>query len=105
MEWEVLMLDAMLEFLNTFLIKGVDTYFGHKDKVYLINKQLIVDVFGVCAKGYVEKPKGQVNKSLSIHALQSYRLALANSSTNQWNAKSLGLPYFVKYPTIIYVIY
>jgi len=73
--------------------------------VYLINKQLIVDVFGVCAKGYVEKLKGQVNKSLAIHALQSYRLALANSSTNQWNAKSLGLPYFVKYSTIIYVIY
>jgi hypothetical protein len=42
------MLDVMLEFLNTFLIKDVDIYFGHKDKVYVINKQLIVDVFGVC---------------------------------------------------------
>jgi hypothetical protein len=58
MEWEVLMLDVKLELLNTFLIKGANIYFGHKDKVYLISKQLIVDVFRVCAKGYVEEPKG-----------------------------------------------
>jgi len=49
MDWQTLMLDVMLEFLNTFLIKGADIYFGHKDKVYVINKQLIVNVFGVCA--------------------------------------------------------
>jgi hypothetical protein len=41
--------NVMLEFLNTFLVKGAYIYFGHKDKVYVINKQLIVDVFGVCA--------------------------------------------------------
>jgi hypothetical protein len=51
------------------LIKGANIYFGHKDKVYVISKQLIVDVFGVCAKGYVEELKGQVSKSLAIHAL------------------------------------
>jgi len=45
------MLDVMLEFLNIFLVKGANIYFEHKDKVYVINKQLIVDVFGVCAKG------------------------------------------------------
>jgi hypothetical protein len=33
------MLDVMLAFLNTFMIKGIDIYFGHKDKVYVINKQ------------------------------------------------------------------
>jgi hypothetical protein len=44
------MLDVMLEFLNTLLIKGIDIYFGHKDKVYVINKQLILDVFGVCRR-------------------------------------------------------
>jgi hypothetical protein len=58
MGWEALMLDVFLEFLNTFLIKGIDIYFGHKDKMYVINKQLIVDVFGVCAKRYVEESKG-----------------------------------------------
>ncbi len=63
------MLDVMLEFLNTFLVKGAYIYFGHKDKVNLISKQLIVNVFVVCVKGYVKKPKGQVNKSLAIHAL------------------------------------
>jgi len=105
MEWEVLMLNVNLELLNTFLIKGVDIYFGHKDKVYLVSKQLIVDVFGVCAKGYVEGSKGQVNKSLANQTLQSCRLAPRNSSINQWNAKSLGLPYFVKYLAIISIIY
>jgi len=95
----------MLEFLNLFVIKGAYIYFGHKDKVYVINKQLIVDVFGVCVEGYVEELKGQVSKSLTIQTLQSCRLALANSSVDQWNAKSLGLPYFVRYPTIISIIY
>ncbi len=52
------MLDVMLGFLNTFVIKDVDIYFGHKDKVYVISKQLIVDVFGVCVKEYVKELKG-----------------------------------------------
>ncbi len=54
MGWEAPMLNVMLEFFNTFFIKGADIYFGHKDKVYVINKQLIIDVFGVCAEEYVE---------------------------------------------------
>jgi len=66
MDWEALMLDVMLEFLNTFFIKGVNIYYGHKDKVYVINKELIVNVFGVCAEGYIEESKGQVSKSLAI---------------------------------------
>jgi hypothetical protein len=59
----------------------------------------------MCAKRYVEQPKGQVSKSLPVQALQNCRLAFANFSTNKWNAKSLGLPYSIRYPTIIYVIY
>jgi hypothetical protein len=66
MEWQAPMPNVMLEFMNMFMIKGVDIYFGHKDKVYVINKQLIVDVFGVCVKGYVEELKGQVSKSIAI---------------------------------------
>jgi hypothetical protein len=46
--------NVMLEFFNTFLIKGVVIYFGHKDKVYVNSKQLIVDVFRVCGNGHVE---------------------------------------------------
>jgi hypothetical protein len=60
------MLDVMLEFLNTFLIKGANIYFGHKDKVYVINKQQIVDVFRVCVDGYVQELQGQVSKSLVV---------------------------------------
>jgi len=39
MDWQTSMLDVMLEFLNTFLIKGVDIYFGIMIKcMYLANK-------------------------------------------------------------------
>jgi hypothetical protein len=58
MGWEALMPNVMLEFLNIFLIKGIDMYFEHKDKVYVINKKLIVNVFGVCVERYVEEWKG-----------------------------------------------
>jgi hypothetical protein len=58
MDREASMLNVMLEFFNTFLIKGANIYFGHKDKVYVVNKQLIVNVFGICAEGYIKRPKG-----------------------------------------------
>jgi hypothetical protein len=45
MNWEALMPDVMLEILNTFFMKGTYMYFGHKDKVYVTTKQLVVDVF------------------------------------------------------------
>ncbi len=44
--------NVMLELFNTFLIKGAYIYFGHKDKVHVINKKLIIDVFGVCKQVY-----------------------------------------------------
>jgi hypothetical protein len=56
MDWHAPMPNVMLEFPNIFLIKGANIYFGHK--VYVINKQLIVNVFGVCVDGYVKEPKG-----------------------------------------------
>jgi hypothetical protein len=40
MGWEASMLGVMLEIFNTFLIKGADICFGHKDMVYVIDKQL-----------------------------------------------------------------
>jgi hypothetical protein len=58
--------NVMLEFFNTFLIKGANIYFGHKDKMYVISKQLIIDVFGMCVDGYVEEPKGHISKSLAV---------------------------------------
>jgi hypothetical protein len=89
MDWQAPMFDVMLEFLNTF-VKGVNIYFGHKDKVYVISKQLVIDVFGVCAEGYVKELKGQVNKSLVVQALQSCKLAPTNSFANKWNFKKFG---------------
>lgn len=54
MNWEASTLHIMLEFLNIFVIKGINIYFGYQDKVYVINKQLIIHVFKVYAKGYVK---------------------------------------------------
>jgi hypothetical protein len=34
--------------------------------MYVINKQLIVDVFRVYAEGYIENPKGQVSKPVTL---------------------------------------
>ncbi len=79
--------------------------FGYQYKVYVISKQLIVDVFRVCAKGYVKDPKGQVNKTIALHALQSYKVEPTNFTKDLWNVKSLGFPYLVRYPTIISMIY
>jgi hypothetical protein len=49
--WHAPMFDVMLKFLNTFSIKSINMYFGHKDMVYVIIKQLIIDVFGMCENG------------------------------------------------------
>ncbi len=89
--------DVMLEFMNTFVIKGTYISFGHKDNVYVISKQLIIDVFKVCTKAYVEYIKGQVSKSLELQALQIRKIAPTNYVVDQWNAKSLGLPYSIRY--------
>jgi len=93
-----------MEFINTFLVKGAYIYFGHKDKVYVINKKLIVDVFRVCAKRYVEELKGQISKSLVIQALQKCRLAPTNSFVNQ-ECKEFGFAISIKYLAIISIIY
>jgi hypothetical protein len=45
MKWETLIQDIMLEFFNISIIKSRNIYFGYKIKVYVISKQLIVDVF------------------------------------------------------------
>jgi hypothetical protein len=54
MKWEALIPYIMLEFLNTFVIKGTNIYFGYQDKMYVISKQLIINVFRACVEGYVE---------------------------------------------------
>ncbi len=56
-EWKEQDHDALVEFLNTFVIKGSEIYFGKRNMVYVISKQLIGDAFGVCQSGYVEDPK------------------------------------------------
>ncbi len=66
MKWEASIAYVMLEFLNTSIIKSTYIYFGYKYKLYVISKQLIVDVFKVYAEGYVEDLKGQVNMTVPL---------------------------------------
>jgi hypothetical protein len=61
--------NIMLEFFNTFVIKGTNIYFRYQNKVYVISKQLIIGVFGVYAKRYIENPKVQVSKAIALHVL------------------------------------
>ncbi len=69
MKWEAPIPNIMLEFFNIVFIKGIYIYFGYKDKVYVIGKQLIIDVFKFYAEGYVKDLKGQVNKTITLQAL------------------------------------
>jgi hypothetical protein len=64
MGWEALELAIMLKFLNTFVIKGTNIYFGYKDKVHVINKQLIISL--ECVQKGIEDLKGRVNKTLIV---------------------------------------
>jgi len=52
MGWEAPMPNVMLEFLNTFFIKGVDIYFRHK--VYVITYCRFLE----CVEGCVKESKG-----------------------------------------------
>jgi hypothetical protein len=64
MSWEAPMFDVVLEFLNKFVIKGTNIYFGYKDKVHVINKQLIISL--ECVQKGIEDLKGRVNKTLIV---------------------------------------
>lgn len=53
---------SLVEFLNSFVIKGSKIFFEKEGIMYVISKQTMVHAFGVCQIGYIEDPKGQVNK-------------------------------------------
>jgi len=66
MKWEAPIPDVMLEFLSTFIINNTYICFCYKYNVYVISKQLIVDVLKVYVEGYVKDLKGQVNKTVAF---------------------------------------
>ncbi len=63
-EWKETDHDALVEFLNTFVITRSKIYFGRKGIVYVISKQIIANAFKVYQSGYVEDPRGHVTKML-----------------------------------------
>jgi hypothetical protein len=40
--------EALVEFLNTFVIKGFEIYFGRRNVAYVNHNQLMIDNYGVC---------------------------------------------------------
>jgi len=56
-EWKEPNHGNLEEFLNTFVIKGNGIYFGRRGVVYVINKQIIVDAFGICQSGMWRIPR------------------------------------------------
>jgi hypothetical protein len=57
-EWKEPDHGALVEFLNIFVIKESEIYFGRRGIMYVINKQIMVDAFRMCHTGYIEDPKG-----------------------------------------------
>ncbi len=47
----------LVEFVNTFVIKGFDIYFGRECIVYVISKHMMTNAFRVCQIRYIEYPK------------------------------------------------
>ncbi len=88
--------DALVDFFNTFVIKGFEIYFGRRNIMYVINKQLIIDAFGVCQSGYVEEPKGHVTKTLTKKLLFKHDIKPPYTNANKWNVKKCKLPINVK---------
>jgi hypothetical protein len=46
-EWKESNHGALMEFLKKIVIKGFEIYFGTEGIMYVINKKLMIDVFGV----------------------------------------------------------
>jgi hypothetical protein len=61
-EWKELDHGFLVEFVNTFVIKGFDIYFGRESIVYVISKHMMTNAFRVCHIGYIEDSKLEVNE-------------------------------------------
>ncbi len=64
-EWKEPDHEILVEFLNTFVIKGSKIYCRRRNMVYVISKQLIANALGVYYNGYIEDPKGPMTKMLA----------------------------------------
>lgn len=81
-EWKEPNHNNLVEFLNTFVIKGNEIYFGRRGAVHAINKQIIVDAFRICQSGYVEDPKDQVIKLIVKELLSSHDIKPPYTNAN-----------------------
>ncbi len=74
--------ESLVELLNIFVIKRVEIYFRTYDTMYVINKQMMVDVFSVCQARYIEDPKGQVNKLIVGELLYNHGIMPPYTNAN-----------------------
>ncbi len=104
-KWKELDHDALVEFMNIFVIKGCEIYFGRSSEVYVIGKHIIVYAFGVCYSGYVKDPKGHVTKMLVEELLFSHDTKPPYTNEDKWNVKKCKMPINIRYPYVIFVLY
>jgi hypothetical protein len=46
-DWKELDHDTLVKFLNSFVMKRCEIYFGRRNIMHVINMQLVIDAFGV----------------------------------------------------------
>jgi hypothetical protein len=63
------------------------------------------DAFNVCQARYVEDPKGQVNKLVVGELLYDHDIKPPYTNANWWNRKKFKVPFNIRYPTMIFVVY
>ncbi len=86
------------------MIKGFEIYFGRKGIVYVINKQIMAYAFKAYQIGYIEDPKAQMNKMVVEELLFNHDIKPPYTMQISGMLKK-KMPYNIKYPTMIYVVY
>jgi hypothetical protein len=104
-EWNELNHDNLVEFLNIFMIKGKEFFFGRRGAMYVIGKQIIAYAFGVCQSGSVEDPKGHVTRMLVEELLFNHDIKPPYINTNKWNIKKCKIPINIRYLAETFVVY
>ncbi len=103
LQWRVPHHEWLVEFLNTYQIKGETIDARMRKKTTTIDKCLIVNVFKISNKGW--KSQKQIDKQITKAMLQCIALLGGYVNTKQWNVSMMKKPYDIHLPTFIQVIY
>jgi hypothetical protein len=66
---------------------------------------MMAHAFRVCQVGYIEDPKGQMNKLVVGELLYIHGIKPPYTNANQWNKKRSKMTFNIRYPTMIFMVY